>query len=245
MWINSFRIQNYMSFRDSAEHDLSEHMNIIVGQNNSGKTALLKAIAMRFDNEPHRNPCFASDHVYNPQSIVELKFLASGTEMRNILLASGQQASIPIPDSSKQIPPRALLQQILERDEIRFKTQAFAGGNWAAPYPSHQMFVPGPHDQSFLRTQANSSKSDFTVGLIGGHADNMGQIMSAALRRTTYFFDAQRLNVGRCQVGNRKDLESNASNLAEVLLVLQHNRHKFERLNEHGCSGADGLDSIE
>jgi AAA15 family ATPase/GTPase len=35
--------------------EFSPGINIIVGQNNSGKTALLEALTMNFDNVPHRS----------------------------------------------------------------------------------------------------------------------------------------------------------------------------------------------
>jgi AAA15 family ATPase/GTPase len=52
MWIKSFRLTNYKSFEDSGEHTLAPHMNVIVGQNNVGKTALLQAIAQRLIPSP-------------------------------------------------------------------------------------------------------------------------------------------------------------------------------------------------
>jgi hypothetical protein len=35
--IKSFQIKNYMSFDDSGQQELSPHINIVVGQNNSGR----------------------------------------------------------------------------------------------------------------------------------------------------------------------------------------------------------------
>jgi AAA15 family ATPase/GTPase len=71
MLIKSFEIRNYMSFEDSGHQELSRHVNLIVGQNNAGKTALLKALAQR-SAKPHRNASFNRDHVQNP--IWELTF---------------------------------------------------------------------------------------------------------------------------------------------------------------------------
>ena len=39
MRIKSFRVRNYKSFEDSGVHGLFTGFNVIVGQNNSGKTA--------------------------------------------------------------------------------------------------------------------------------------------------------------------------------------------------------------
>jgi hypothetical protein len=234
MWVHSFRIRNYMSLRDSNTHELSRHTNVIVGQNNSGKTALLKSIALKFGNDPHRGSSFAKAHVYDPSSIGEFEFVASGVEVRNVLLASGQSSQIPIQDYARRGEARVALQQIFDRDQIRFRMQLMGGSNWSnVGFPSHQMFVATQNDQSGIQIQANPSKSDFTANFVNSRADSLGAIMGSELQRRTYFFDAQRLNVGRHAVGNRTELQSNASNLAEVLLVLQHNRRKFDRLNGH------------
>ena len=54
MVISSITVKNYMGFLDSGDIKLSSGFNIIVGQNNAGKTALLEALSLQFDNKPHR-----------------------------------------------------------------------------------------------------------------------------------------------------------------------------------------------
>jgi predicted ATPase len=232
MWTKSFQIRNYMSFEDSGQQELSRHVNVIVGQNNAGKTALLNAVALRFTDKPHRNASFARDHVYNPHSELNLDFIVSGAELRNALLTHGGGIHVPVPDDS--IDKGQFLDDILSNDAITFRMQRLGNGSaQALAYPSHQLFAAG-HRHFFFAAQPNLERTDFiTSGSGTGDNDNLGAIMLAALQRKIYFFDAQRLNVGRCTIGNRIDLASNASNLAEVLLILQHNRFKFDRLNEH------------
>lgn len=55
MHFTNFQIHNYKSFRDSAQLNLEPGINIIVGKNNVGKTALLEALSLRFTADPHRN----------------------------------------------------------------------------------------------------------------------------------------------------------------------------------------------
>jgi AAA15 family ATPase/GTPase len=43
--LQSFRVQNYKSYLDSGELKLSPGFNVIVGQNNVGKTALVDALS--------------------------------------------------------------------------------------------------------------------------------------------------------------------------------------------------------
>ena len=55
MRICSFKIQNYKSFLEPRELTLEEGFNLIVGQNNVGKTALLEALSLQFKSKPHRS----------------------------------------------------------------------------------------------------------------------------------------------------------------------------------------------
>ncbi|WP_446356510.1 AAA family ATPase [Coleofasciculus sp. A1-SPW-01] len=55
MFLAKFRLYNYKSFRDSGWLEFAPGINIIVGQNNSGKTALLEALTLNFKNVPHRS----------------------------------------------------------------------------------------------------------------------------------------------------------------------------------------------
>jgi AAA15 family ATPase/GTPase len=54
MHISKFQLFNYKSFRDSGILELKPGINIIVGTNNSGKTALLEALNLSFETNPHR-----------------------------------------------------------------------------------------------------------------------------------------------------------------------------------------------
>jgi len=55
MFLAKFRLYNYKSFRDSGWLEFKAGINIIVGQNNSGKTALLEALRLNFEDVPHRS----------------------------------------------------------------------------------------------------------------------------------------------------------------------------------------------
>lgn len=55
MYISKIRIKNYKSFIDSQEIYLTQGINLIIGKNNSGKTALLEALLGKKLNKPHLN----------------------------------------------------------------------------------------------------------------------------------------------------------------------------------------------
>lgn len=55
MYLSKFQVQNYKSFRNSGKIEFKQGINIIVGQNNSGKTALLEALSLNFEQKIHES----------------------------------------------------------------------------------------------------------------------------------------------------------------------------------------------
>src|SRR5919199_2392291 len=99
MSLSKFQLFNYKSFFDSGLLEFSPGINIIVGQNNSGKTALLEALTLNFDNVPHRS----KKTLPNPSSKIEresnadiLLHLDKG-ELRTLLNQIPHPIGIPTP----------------------------------------------------------------------------------------------------------------------------------------------------
>src|SRR3954470_13934544 len=55
MYISEARLLNYKSFNDSGLLQLEPGINVIVGQNSAGKTALLEALSLSFLENPHKS----------------------------------------------------------------------------------------------------------------------------------------------------------------------------------------------
>ncbi len=61
MYIARIRIQNYRCFRDS-DVAFQPGLNVIIGENNAGKTTLLKALALVFDRRSRSRPAVHDFH---------------------------------------------------------------------------------------------------------------------------------------------------------------------------------------
>lgn len=239
MRICSFKIQNYKSFLEPREITLQEGFNLIVGQNNVGKTALLEALSLRFTGKPHRTQLTApsQNSVINPSSSALVKLALSGGELREILLQGGNfnvpcQAEPPTP----QQDPHSALNAILARDETHFTlglnahqnvTSEFAVKN----YPTHGLY---PASNQFYSFHALPDKSGFshTGSQQTAPQADFGVLVAQALRNRIYRFDAQRIGLGSCGFGTTAILHPTASNLAEVLNILQSNAPLFHDFNE-------------
>ena len=55
MYLNHIRIQNYKSFLETVDIELANGINLIVGQNNVGKTAFLELLSGSISEKPHLN----------------------------------------------------------------------------------------------------------------------------------------------------------------------------------------------
>src|SRR4051812_27864330 len=55
MRLLSARVTNYKRFRDTGTITFRDGMNVIVGQNDVGKTALVEALSLRAPSVPHRS----------------------------------------------------------------------------------------------------------------------------------------------------------------------------------------------
>ncbi|MBD2513773.1 AAA family ATPase [Nostoc sp. FACHB-973] len=94
MFISKFQVFNYKSYLDSSLIEFTPGINIIVGQNNSGKTSLLEALTLNFDNQPHLSlktlPNKSS--IIKDKSIVEIYLTLEKKELRSFI----QQSTSPV-----------------------------------------------------------------------------------------------------------------------------------------------------
>ena len=87
MNISEIKIINYKSFIETPVLRFSDGFNVIVGQNNVGKTALLEALSTTFQNKPHLSaktkPTPSS--AVNNSSRIEFSIALSGESLHEIL----------------------------------------------------------------------------------------------------------------------------------------------------------------
>ena len=87
--------------RGSAIHcivDLAPHLNVLVGQNNAGKSAFLQAFEVfqgRLDHTPHRNPDQAPGTRFPRRSEFKFRLQVSGDELLNFAYIRGMQLIKP------------------------------------------------------------------------------------------------------------------------------------------------------
>ena len=249
MQISTFQLVNYKSYRDSGELQFSTGFNVLVGQNNAGKSTLLEALGLRFPSKPHRSLSTLPRRTspVNPVSRSKITFTVTAEELKDILLSVGGNFYVPAPDefrgSGAQMG-REILLRILSSPSISFPVLLEAPEGQTAAFqierfPSHGQYQTQTTQEGnaqFFVMNPDAERTDFTCreSLSAGKGNEFGLTVSSLLRERIYSFRAERFNVGSCLVGTRNVLESNAANLPEVLSVLQGNNPSlFARFNEY------------
>lgn len=243
MRIDSIQISNYKSYRESAELRLHAGINVITGQNNAGKTALLEALSLNIKNEPHRSIETISQAGMTPsgQPTLQVTLRVEEDERRRLLLLPGQSFWLPFPVKDTRFEGRhplhyvnqnhefmaKILQWLLERNTFRIQVTP-GGSTTSADYPFERT---SPQSAALVIDPNGEVKAKTTVGnALNDHGP--GIHLAAHYRQTAYLFHAERFNLAVCPVGHNDVLTPNASNLAEVLSNLQGNSRRWDRYNE-------------
>src|SRR5229473_1370202 len=91
MYISRVQIGNYKSFLGPPPLEFTQGFNIISGQNNAGKTALLEIAGLNFLGVPHRSirTIPVRDTIPEQVSWVDAWFTLTPRELKELMLASG------------------------------------------------------------------------------------------------------------------------------------------------------------
>lgn len=248
MHISRFELHNYKSYLASTI-ELGAGLNVMVGQNNVGKTALLEALRLNFSDraKPHRTLQTApSPHTrLEPNSWADVSILISREELLDIHRNLFNTFAIPIPLSDEGLPfdrsqgihdpnyHRNLSDWLFSHETLTLSFRVNTNG-WIIPANTSFGLYDSPSGKGVTRYYTiHVANPDGTTGASGpgNGAENKSdfgfQLIPHFLDRI-YFFKAERI-VGLCRAGLSDNLLPNAENLAEVLDNLQKNHHRFQR----------------
>jgi AAA15 family ATPase/GTPase len=99
VYIKSAKINNYKGFKDSGWFSLSPNVSVIVGKNNSGKTAILEALSLQYSASPHRSPEIPQKHTLPEKSEINLTISILGKELRELIADSNKTVYLPLLES--------------------------------------------------------------------------------------------------------------------------------------------------
>jgi hypothetical protein len=94
MYLKRINVRNYSSFKETGQIDFAPGINIVVGQNNSGKSALLRVFDREIADDRHRNhEEWREERLERPE--IHLDIETSGEEIKGSILRRGGQFHWP------------------------------------------------------------------------------------------------------------------------------------------------------
>jgi hypothetical protein len=236
VYITSAKIRSYKNFLETQTFHLSPGFNVIVGQNNAGKTALIEALSLGFENVPHRSLATVPNRMVSPPgpSAVEMQILFDKKELLEIFADSLKSVVIFL---RKNETSRAVIQfpkAILDDPRLNFQYtgQRIFREAWFQGYGKLSDSEPAV----LFGVTRNGTEIDFvSKGVVPVNSQHLTvNKLVRLVRERIYLFRAERMNIGLSAFGHGSALATNAVNLPEVLSVLQAtNPSRFQRFNQH------------
>ena len=228
MKISRIKLQNFKSFRESPWIGLSPSRTVVVGQNNSGKTALLQALRFGDNANAPRGPR-AVPPPAGLRSLFHADIVVDGRTLEDALKASMQQVYVPLPTPGDNA---AFLQSIWANPALTVKVKSSPGTQLLpAESPSHGIPFDG-HDGTGNLVQFVREQEQFQI--FGNRSDDtLPTIVDGLRHHHVYVFDPERLKIGSCAAQETSHLDSSARNLPAVLATMSRNPATWQVFNRH------------
>lgn len=229
MYISEFRIKNYKSFLDSGITEIERGFNIIVGQNNSGKTSLLEALTNKALNKPHISIKTKpnSKHSILGSSFIEVTYNIDPEELSDLMAFINPPFYFNLQGSSTQFTQTTLGKII--QDHIKIKCEYINGVITSA-------HILGTENTDTYLGFSKNQTDNFEIAAGPGRipiSESFAARIAGLLNNRIYTFKAERRILQEFPVQNIEDLSTDGSNIAQVLNYLQTKKPViFTKLNQ-------------
>lgn len=230
MKVRKFRLQHYGPFVDSGWIELSNTMNIFVGENNSGKSAVLRSFGAILPDLRHRSSQeWRAEYLPMPIHSVAVEYAGSDLESALRRYAHNgvgwfmARPSITDPE----------LVEEYARTELAKPSSAVTLRRLTGDFEQSEKSASVEHVNGFtLRFNQGSWVVEHHGRQPAG--DGLPSLMTSVWRDNVFVFQALRTSPGRMSYAAPARLDQNASNLAVQLNGLQGDRPEvFAKLVSH------------
>jgi energy-coupling factor transporter ATP-binding protein EcfA2 len=241
MWISRFQVENFSSFSSSGWIDLDQRFNLFIGQNNSGKTALLRALSHPLPQNAHKNAThFRGADLKTPRVSIDVQLTVK--EMFDRMRAINQRPALPSGDGNTRAS--AAVAQMLNDPAHRITVELERSPGAEAVSRGGASISEFRNPERQMTLYYKSTGSGWQAESNAGRADNLSLLISDK-SNSVFHFDAQRLNIGRSTWDSADRLKPDASNLPAVLARLQGSRRPiFDLVEVHLTSILGGIERI-
>ncbi len=226
MKFKSLQIKNFKGFQDSGTVEVGPRFNVIVGQNNAGKTALLEAFKLQSNiNQPYKQKGntdeseLPPDSWFIPNITIYIEEIIKSTIKSGGLFAPEQTNAGEFVNALNNFKTGDFEIQITPGMKFNINKSPLP---YAQPINSTWIVVNYDRDnKKFPYPPARSGASEYM------HKELFYNIQSDSI----YFLNSQRFSIGKCQVSESHLLSPTAQNLPSALNHLQGSHpQKFGRI---------------
>lgn len=253
MRVATFRIENYKGFRDSGVVRFEPGFNVIVGQNNVGKTALTEALALTFGPDAHRSSKTVPVPGAPPPALCQatVRFEVDADELRALAVSGGLGDELYVPAGGQGNGPAyhlRVLEGIMDNGPVvETNHTAVVQGPGSSAIVQPKPFLVGyelrpdergPGRGTFWKVTIDRAAGAFDFGDhtnygVGGEQKDFAAELDALFRSRLYAFKAVRFGIDENVIGTQRDLNPDASNLVQVLHLLSTNPSRWRRFMRH------------
>ena len=228
MRVTRLRVENFVSYKDTDWIELAAGINIIVGQNDAGKSALLRALEFPMPDIRHLSAeQYRSEQLLAPK--IEFDIAVAGTELEEAILQRKGHIQWPI-QSVGAVAPNAMLEW-LRTLQLQFQISRTTNKSSTRRFPSHGLFTEPP---SYFVSLIPADGRIYVTDAGEGANDNIMQAVDTLLSRKLFLLNAQRYSIAKAGIGRAERLTPSAGNLPLVLSFLQGERRGvFRKLAGH------------
>lgn len=220
MRFQTLEITNYKSFDAGSPMHFGPGFNIVVGQNNTGKSAILEGFSIStFGNIPHRAKGRSAPHQVAPISQLSARIIISGSELKESLIAQNGAVWLTAPSAS-MIDPLHYFNNLFGADELSYDCGVHSGAiQECSEIPLQFDYIPS--QQAAVSVTKNG---DVSVAARQSATPQTSILLNWITHRSIFGFKAERFSVGQHGFADASLLDQNARNLPVVLFYIQGNR---------------------
>lgn len=230
MHLHRMRLEHFGAYRDTGWLNFSRGINLIVGQNNSGKSSLIKSLANSLPEKPHVSiEAWRREDLARPKQHIEIS--VSGQEIRRALLLRGGSLFWPLAVALRDVSDQAIDQAIFEGQQyVLAYTRSPGAYTRVDGRPLHGAYQGAGAAHIELIADTPRIRA-------GGHGmgerDTLIDIVPN-LWNNVFTFDAERIGIGECGQQDTDRLTPRADNLPAFLHIMRGRRPLlFDRLVGH------------
>jgi predicted ATPase len=231
MLLEGIQLTSFQSFEKTGIIHFKPGINLLIGQNNVGKSALIRALPFPLRDEKHRSASkWRSFELVPSQLKLWVRFtqgelFEEGLRRGTVNLTAGTASTANFQE---------VVDHVFRAPELKMELIRNANSSSISNTPSHGLDQPTDGTGPAIVGVHFAAGELRSFSRVIASEDHLPIVADAIWQRSMFHFSAERMNVGEYQAVHASRLDPNAANLPAVLATLLGGKGSlFERLVTH------------